>query len=132
MGSRMMPLECPHGKVLDWGDFGEGPGEKCAVCDASTAHDQIDALTAERDRLVALLGRVGEFLFDLQHPFRSEYRASAFHGAARDLCREIAAVMDNWHCDHCGMAGDDEWTSDHTIAEGEAHSSFTRQNGAVE
>lgn len=41
MGSRMLPTECKHGTVLDWGDFGpcqdcdEHDGEPCpnlAVC----------------------------------------------------------------------------------------------------
>lgn len=32
---RMLPIDCPHGLVLDWGDFGpcqdcdEHPGRKC-------------------------------------------------------------------------------------------------------
>lgn len=33
---RMMPIECPHGVIVDWGDFG-GDDEKhpaCPACDA--------------------------------------------------------------------------------------------------
>lgn len=38
--SRLMPVECPHGRIFDWGDFGPedddcllGPhGEHCERC----------------------------------------------------------------------------------------------------
>lgn len=38
MGSRTLPTDCPHGRTLDWGDFGPGPGdgtvgaEHCPEC----------------------------------------------------------------------------------------------------
>ncbi len=37
MGGRMMPVECEHGVVLDWGDFGPDLSDQpnpCAVCAA--------------------------------------------------------------------------------------------------
>lgn len=40
MGSRVLPTECPHGRVLDWGDFGPSSGNEwdepqgCDVCEA--------------------------------------------------------------------------------------------------
>jgi hypothetical protein len=53
----MMPLECEHGKVIDWGDFGpdhedgsvrtEHCGE-CPVCDHCIA--TIDALTEPEEK----------------------------------------------------------------------------------
>lgn len=32
---RSIPTECPHGKIIDWGDFGPDDGltEGCDVCD---------------------------------------------------------------------------------------------------
>ncbi len=44
MGGRDMPIRCcPHGAIIDWGDFGPegGPGEPepCAECDAERAKD---------------------------------------------------------------------------------------------
>lgn len=39
VGSRTLPTECPHGVVLDWGDFGPSsgneydPGNECRRCD---------------------------------------------------------------------------------------------------
>lgn len=32
MGGRDLPVDCPHGKVLDWGDF--GPGPVCKICNS--------------------------------------------------------------------------------------------------
>lgn len=33
--SRAMPTECPHGTIIDWGDFGpdDGQPETCDECD---------------------------------------------------------------------------------------------------
>lgn len=32
---RTMPTECPHGKVVDWGDFGDDwEPQACDACDA--------------------------------------------------------------------------------------------------
>jgi hypothetical protein len=93
----MMPLECPHGKVLDWGDFGEGPAEGCVECDAlPTITDQIDALTAERDRLVALLRDILVFLqgFGDRAAAADDWHMSTPQvGFMAALCREIAAVV---------------------------------------
>lgn len=41
MGGRTMPYDCPHGRTLDWGDFGEDSNdgqvgaEYCKICEAS-------------------------------------------------------------------------------------------------
>lgn len=38
MGSRMIPVECPHGRIVDWGDFGPDQNdgsvgaEECLEC----------------------------------------------------------------------------------------------------
>lgn len=42
---RMMPFECPHGAILDWGDFGgeppnEADPEPCSKCDSEEAAAQ--------------------------------------------------------------------------------------------
>ena len=35
--SRLMPVECEHGKIIDWGDFGaedgSSPPEECLPCE---------------------------------------------------------------------------------------------------
>lgn len=46
MGSRIMPTECVHGRIVDWGDFAPNPdrtqdGVGCEECTA--AHQQVDA-----------------------------------------------------------------------------------------
>ena len=53
MGSRTLPVECEHGKVMDWGDFGpdDGDPEFCSECDSGTA----PALEAENLKLRELL-----------------------------------------------------------------------------
>lgn len=46
MGGRTMPYECPHGVVLDWGDFGPDPEDgsvgigNCAECRADQSADR--------------------------------------------------------------------------------------------
>lgn len=36
---RMMPVECEHGRILDWGDFGgeDSKPETCETCEACDA-----------------------------------------------------------------------------------------------
>lgn len=55
MMGRTMPTECPHGKILDWGDFGPDhddgsvAAEQCLICDdlAEIAANEQNALFLE-------------------------------------------------------------------------------------
>lgn len=54
MGGRAMPVECPHGAIIDWGDFGQDPddgiigAEECAKCDHDALQGEaIDGLTPD-------------------------------------------------------------------------------------
>lgn len=47
MGSRQLPYECPHGRILDWGDFGEPDTETqdCHECERAAKRGRLrDAL----------------------------------------------------------------------------------------
>lgn len=32
MGGRILPTDCGHGQVLDWGDFGDPLSKVCVIC----------------------------------------------------------------------------------------------------
>ena len=56
---RMMPMECPHGKVKDWGDFGghDSEPQPCEVCDARpTVAESLHAAVDLYDQALGLLG----------------------------------------------------------------------------
>lgn len=55
---RMTPTECPHGKVMDWGDFGpDGESQPCEVCDARpTVAESLQSAVDLYDRAIGLLG----------------------------------------------------------------------------
>ena len=46
MGSRTLPTECKHGRILDWGDFGPDPddgsfnAESCSECESDELYDE--------------------------------------------------------------------------------------------
>lgn len=54
MGSRTMPTECEHGKVLDWGDFGSDPddgsvgAEPCEICLSASPDGESSELSEGR------------------------------------------------------------------------------------
>lgn len=60
MGSRTLPYDCPHGKTLDWGDFGEDPddgsvgAETCVLCDEERDEELIQALHEQLDNDVRI------------------------------------------------------------------------------
>lgn len=49
MGSRTIPTECPHGTVIDWGDFGPDPDDgadgisPCEECEREVAGRRVNA-----------------------------------------------------------------------------------------
>lgn len=57
---RSMPIECEHGRIVDWGDFGSDPddgsvgAQPCAECDAveavlqARARAEVELLSAAR------------------------------------------------------------------------------------
>lgn len=56
---RTMPTECPHGKVVDWGDFGghDPKPQPCDVCDARpTLAETVEAAIELHDQALGLLG----------------------------------------------------------------------------
>jgi hypothetical protein len=65
MDSRMMPIYCPHGVCIDWGDFGpsggaeDDPGDRCAACEEAAELTQAkwenDIRADERRRIADLL-----------------------------------------------------------------------------
>lgn len=57
---RMMPTHCPHGKVMDWGDFGpddEAEPQPCEACDARpTVAESLHSAIDLYDQAIGLLG----------------------------------------------------------------------------
>ena len=57
---RLMPMECEHGKVYDWGDFGgdDAEPEPCPACDRAwaehVAEDRVQRLDTAADILRSL------------------------------------------------------------------------------
>ena len=53
---RQLPTECPHGKIVDWGDFGDEP-ETCKVCGFEDQQwsDEIAAEMADDSRRAGLI-----------------------------------------------------------------------------
>lgn len=41
---RDLPLECEHGNILDWGDFGDERPKGCEACEAATPEVTITEL----------------------------------------------------------------------------------------
>ena len=57
MGSRTLPTECPHGVVIDWGDFGPSNGEEndptedCEECRLAIESEKVAEKLALRRRI---------------------------------------------------------------------------------
>lgn len=57
--SRLMPTECEHGRIRDWGDFGghDPKPQPCDVCDARpTLAETVEAAIELLDAGAELLG----------------------------------------------------------------------------
>lgn len=55
---RTMPTECPHGKVVDWGDFGDDwEPQACDACDARpSVAESLQSAIDLYDQAIGLLG----------------------------------------------------------------------------
>jgi hypothetical protein len=53
---RQLPTECAHGRIVDWGDFGDEP-EHCSVCDFEDGvwSDETQAEMAKDSRRAGLI-----------------------------------------------------------------------------
>ena len=102
MGGRQIPEECPHGRIVDWGDFGEPEdAEHCPECqaaaeDVSFALQQVDELREARaryDNLTTEVIRLGK-LVDPEEPEMNVPRALWY----------IANVIGQWRESRAGIA----------------------------
>lgn len=62
MGGRTIPVECPHGAVVDWGDFGPDDADRCDECDRDRLAwtEDVDVRNAALHAVETITGRRAE------------------------------------------------------------------------
>jgi hypothetical protein len=129
MGSRTLPIECHHGRVVDWGDFGPCQGycyenghssskcpdyEPCPDCEREVAEAtaRIEAHEAEhvrlRDENERLRPAIAAAIRELQAGHYPEWASEEAKAAGKEplWCAICGAADGGWPCLSAEVAND--------------------------